>query len=393
MDSTLSPLGAISVEEFLRDYWQKKPLLIRNALPGFICPLEGDDLAGMSLESDVESRLILENGRRGPWELTCGPLTEKHFEKLPKSHWTLLVQAVDQWVPEVADLRKHFQFLPSWRFDDIMFSYAPDGGSVGPHFDQYDVFLLQASGQRHWRLGQQCDADSPRLEGTDLDILQEFECSDEFVLTTGDMLYIPPQLAHWGVAQGNDCITISIGFRAPSEAEVIADFAQEVAIELGEEQRFTDPQLSPDLHHGEIPAAAIAQLQDIIRRNMDNPELLARWFGGLMTKPKYPELQPDAEVLPLDWLESGEYPAVLILQLDARLAFFRDEAGTTLFANGEAYPCEEDFARFLCDAEVIELDTIGTALANTQNLDTLTQLIERGIYLFDSDDSEDDASA
>lgn len=389
MDNALSPLGTITVEEFLRDYWQKKPLLIRKALPGFVCPLEGDDLAGLALEEEVESRLVVENGKSGPWELTCGPFSEKTFAKLPKDHWTLLVQAVDHWVPEVAELRKHFQFLPSWRFDDIMFSYAPDGGSVGPHFDQYDVFLLQASGQRRWKIGQQCSADSPRLAGTDLDILENFEATDEWLVTTGDLLYIPPQLAHWGVAEGDDCITISVGFRAPSEADIVADFSQEVAIELGENQRYTDPALSADAHHAEIPETAIARLQDILRRHIDNPALLAQWFGGLMTKPKYPELQPDGETLPADWLSSGDYPDVLILQLDARLAFHTSAAGTILFANGEHYPCTADFARFLCDAEVIELAHIRPWLEHDDNRNTLTELVERRLYLFDGDDSEE----
>ena len=148
-------LGEITADEFLAEYWQKKPLLIRNAIPNFIAPIEGDDLAGLSLEEEVESRLVIGDD----WQLEHGPFEESRFETLPDRNWTLLVQGVDLWIPEVADLLKSFDFLPAWRVDDIMVSYAEDGGNVGPHFDYYDVFLLQGSGQRHWQVGKLCSAD------------------------------------------------------------------------------------------------------------------------------------------------------------------------------------------------------------------------------------------
>ncbi len=161
-DTPLQLLGGLTPREFLRDYWQQKPLLVRQAIPGFESPISADELAGLALEEEVESRLVLEHGAR-PWELRRGPFAEDTFSQLPERDWTLLVQAVDQFVPEVAEVLKHFGFLPSWRIDDLMISFAAPGGSVGPHFDNYDVFLLQAQGQRRWKIGQMCEADSRLL--------------------------------------------------------------------------------------------------------------------------------------------------------------------------------------------------------------------------------------
>ncbi len=177
-DIPLQILGGISAREFLRDYWQKKPLLIRQAIPSFESPVSPDELAGLSLEEEVESRMVIEHGD-SPWELRRGPFGEDTYQDLPERNWTLLVQAVDQLVPEVADLIEHFRFLPNWRIDDVMISFAAPGGGVGPHYDNYDVFLLQAQGQRRWRVGQMCDSDSPLLPHADLRILADFQGTAE----------------------------------------------------------------------------------------------------------------------------------------------------------------------------------------------------------------------
>ena len=173
-DIPLQLLGGITAREFLRDYWQKKPLLIRQAIPDFESPIDADELAGLALEEEVESRLVIEHGER-PWELRRGPFAEDEFSKLPEREWTLLVQAVDQFVPEVSELLEHFRFLPSWRIDDVMISFAAPGGGVGPHFDNYDVFLLQGHGKRNWKIGQMCDSESPLLPHADLRILAGFQ--------------------------------------------------------------------------------------------------------------------------------------------------------------------------------------------------------------------------
>ena len=198
-DQPLQLLGGLTAREFLRDYWQRKPLLIRQAIPDFQNPLEPDELAGLSLEEEIESRLII--GQDRTWELRRGPLPEDTFAGLPERDWTLLVQSVDQFVPEVDEVLEPFRFLPSWRVDDVMISYAAPGGGVGPHYDHYDVFLLQGHGRRRWRIGQPCTADSPLIDGLELKILADFQQTDEWVLEPGDMLYLPPGIAHYGIAE------------------------------------------------------------------------------------------------------------------------------------------------------------------------------------------------
>lgn len=340
----LTHLGHIPVNTFLRDYWQQKPLLIRNAFPDFDSPIDGDNLAGLALDEDVESRLVIETDT---WQLQQGPFTEADFARLPASHWSLLVQAVDQWVPEVRELLQHFRFLPDWRLDDVMVSYATDGGGVGPHFDYYDVFLLQGRGRRRWRLGQRCDSTSPLREGTPLKLLKEFHTEEDWVLEPGDMLYVPPGLAHWGSAEGDDCVTYSIGFRAPGLAEAMTALGEEVAEHLSDDERYRDafnaavddPGLLPEEDLNRLRAQMIEQI---------TPERVARWFGRYMTEPKYPELEAS-------YPQSDGWQAQEVLERHpaCRMAWYPDAAAQSdeealLFVDGEARPCSKELAQWLC---------------------------------------------
>jgi 50S ribosomal protein L16 3-hydroxylase len=224
-------LGGLTAEEFLRDYWQKKPLLVRNAFPDIAYLVGKEDLLDLAQEASAESRIILEKDGKKPWELRKGPFNSKQYKQMPKSHWTLLVQAVDHYLPELADYWQQFSFIPSWRRDDVMISYATPNGSVGKHFDQYDVFLVQGTGQRRWQLGEFCDADAQFLPNTKLRILEDMPVTFDEVVNAGDLLYVPPKLAHYGVAQ-NDCLTFSFGFRAPSLSHVLeqVDFLVNLAL-------------------------------------------------------------------------------------------------------------------------------------------------------------------
>src|SRR3990170_7562789 len=204
---------------FLTDFWQKRPLLIRSPWRAWNNPLAPDELAGLACESDVESRLVTQ--LPDTWELEHGPLSGTRFAQLGKQPWTLLVQAVDHHVPAVAALLEPFRFIPNWRIDDVMVSYAVEGGGVGPHFDQYDVFLVQGLGRRRWQLGRLCDHATELLPHDDLRLLASFEPTDEWILEPGDILYVPPRVAHNGIAVSDDCMTYSIGFRAPSRRELI----------------------------------------------------------------------------------------------------------------------------------------------------------------------------
>jgi 50S ribosomal protein L16 3-hydroxylase len=394
MIKPLTLLGDIPVQTFLDEYWQKKPLLIRNAFPDLVSPISADELAGLALEDEVESRIIIEQGQDGAWELQCGPFAEDHFSTMPKSHWTLLVQAVDHWVPDVEAMLDYFKFIPSWRLDDIMFSYAPDGGSVGPHFDQYDVFLLQTEGQRHWRLGQRCDSASPCLDDTPLHILQHFDGQPDadWVMNPGDMLYIPPQLAHWGIAKGDNCITMSVGFRAPSHAEILTEFSQEIASQLTEDQRYTDAHLNAASHPGEISPDMVANLKAMIAAKLDNPEELGSWFGRLMTTPKYEEdtspvvFDEDDYSDAIEALQAGQ---LLERRASARLAYTitdRARGIAVLFFDGQSQQCTIDFAQLLCDKRDLAFADLAPALESDINTQLLSELLAFEVFLLTDTD-------
>lgn len=396
----VSILGSISREEFLRDYWQKKPLLIRQAIPGFTPPLDINELAGLALEETVESRLVMEQGPDSPWQLFNGPFEETFLQELPEKDWTLLVQAVDHLLPEVGELLEAFDFLPSWRLDDIMISFAPEGGSVGPHFDYYDVFLLQASGKRRWQLGQQCDESSPLRSDTRLKILTEFEANAEqdWVLEPGDLLYLPPQLAHWGTSLSQDCTTWSVGFRALSAEEILCGVADFIGETLEEDLRYTDPDLTLPQHKAAIDDAAIKRLKNLLAQVMDNPAALNEWFGRAMTQTKYPD-----QLLPQEnpWTSAtlhelieytDNYEPLLVVAEGSRLAFRVGEEGRWLFADGEALTFSanlENWVAKLCATSNLDISFIKLTLELPEATELLVKLINQGsVYLTGEDDSD-----
>lgn len=341
-------------DAFLRDFWQKRPLLIRNPWAGWQCPLSPDELAGLACEADVESRLIMREGEQ--WLLENGPFAESRFAALANATFTLLVQAVDQHVPQVAALIEPFRFIPDWRIDDVMVSYATNGGGVGPHFDQYDVFLVQGAGQRRWRVGQVCDASTRLQPHNDLRLIAEFSASEEWLLGPGDILYLPPGYAHDGVGEGEDCMTFSIGFRAPSQAELAGGFAEALLTDEAEHRRFTDPDLALQANPGEITAASLARLHDLALEALGDREAFARWFGQYATAPKYPEIdwRPDQPTTPEKLSAMLKEGPFLLRNPASRLAFIRQPAGAVLlFADGQIFACSPataPLAERLCEA-------------------------------------------
>lgn len=369
---------------FLRDAWQQRPLLIRNPWLVWENPLDGDELAGLACEAEVESRLVVHSG--GDWRAEDGPFGAARFAKLGKQPWTLLVQAVDHHVPEVAALIAPFRFVPNWRIDDVMVSYASDGGGVGPHFDNYDVFLIQGQGRRRWEVGAACDEATPLLPHDDLRLLASFEPTEEWVLDPGDILYVPPGVAHNGVALGDDCMTYSVGFRAPARSELIAHWADEVLADLPDDDRYTDPGLPLQGNPGEIPAEALARLQAMIAERLGDRAAFVRWFGRYNSTPKYPEMdwRPDE---PIDmeqaraWAASG---GELERNPASRLSFVRQgEGAVLLFANGECFDCvgaAAGLAQQLCAAERVSpaADLAGSKAA----LDLIVALFNQGSIAF-----------
>lgn len=382
-DIPLQILGGISAREFLRDYWQKKPLLIRQAIPSFESPVSPDELAGLSLEEEVESRLVIEQGE-SPWELRRGPFGEDTYQNLPERDWTLLVQAVDQLVPEVAELVEHFRFLPNWRIDDVMVSFAAPGGGVGPHFDNYDVFLLQAHGQRRWRVGQMCDRDSPMLQHADLRILADFEATDEWVLEPGDMLYLPPRLAHFGTAE-NACMTYSLGFRAPSAAEVLTHFTDFLAQFLPDEERYSDADLVPVEDPHQIQSDALDRLRAMLAEHMGDERLLLTWFGQFMTEPRYPERVQGPEIEEQDLVAALNDGAILIRNLSARLAWGEVDIGLLLFASGQSrlLPAHlRELLKLVCSAEALHEENLAAWLDDEDGRNLIWQLVKQGSLEF-----------
>ncbi len=382
-DTPMQLLGGLTAREFLRDYWQKKPLLIRQAISDFENPVSPDELAGLSLEDEIEARLVIEHGQQ-PWELRRGPFTEDDFKTLPERDWTLLVQAVDQFVPEVSQLLEHFRFLPSWRIDDVMISYAAPGGGVGPHYDNYDVFLLQAHGQRRWKIGQMCDADSPILEHTDLRILADFVETDEWVLEPGDMLYLPPRLAHFGIAE-NDCMTYSVGFRAPSAAEVLTHFTDFLGQFLTDEERYSDAGSVPCTDPHQIQRDALDRLKALLNEHMNDERLLLTWFGQFMTEPRYPELVAGPELEEDDLLASLEDGAVLVRNPSARLAWSDVDDDLLLFASGQSrlLPGKlRELLKLICAADALHSDNLGQWLADDEGRNLLLELVKQGSLEF-----------
>ena len=356
-DTSRSLLGGLDPAEFLRDYWQRKPLLIRGAFPDFESPLDPDELAGLACEEGVEARLVEENGPDGPWQVSHGPFDEAIFAELPERDWTLLVQAVDHYVPEVAELLEHFDFLPRWRLDDIMISYAPPGGSVGPHIDHYDVFLIQGLGQRRWQLGGKVADDAAIIPGIDLRILERFEVEpgDDWILEPGDMLYLPPGWAPHGISQWDACMTYSVGFRAPSADEAITSFADYLGEQLPASTRYSDAGMALPATPAEVDDASLARMRQLILDTLDNPTQLAQWFGRAMTQPKYvdqliPAEHPtDVEALVAE-LQAGE---VLVHSLGSRFAW-RDlgNGNATLFVDGDAIECALPLAQAIAAAQL-----------------------------------------
>ena len=379
-DTPLQLLGGLTAREFLRDYWQKKPLLIRQAIPDFVSPLTPDELAGLSLEEEIESRLVLEHGEH-PWELRRGPFADDTYSQLPERDWTLLVQAVDQFIPEVAELLEHFRFLPSWRIDDVMISYAAPGGGVGPHFDNYDVFLLQGYGQRRWQIGQMCDSDSPLLAHADLRILAEFAGTDEWVLEPGDMLYLPPRLAHFGTAV-DDCMTYSIGFRAPSAAEVLTHFTDFLAQFLSDEERYSDADIQPVVSDpAQIQRDALERLKSLLNEHMSDERLLLTWFGQFMTEPRYPELVAGEELEEDDLLSALEQGAVIIRNPSARLAWSEVDDDLLLFASGQSRLLPgnlRELLKLVCSADALHAENLGQWLEDEDGRKLVNELIKQG---------------
>lgn len=381
------PFNNFDTDAFLRNYWQRKPLLIRKGLPAWRNPLDPDELAGLACEENVESRLVTQ--ARDTWKVEHGPVAEKRFGELGKAPWTLLVQAVDHHVPQVATLIEPFRFIPNWRIDDVMVSYATDGGGVGPHFDQYDVFLVQGLGVRRWQVGALCDNDTELLPHDDLRLLANFEPTQEWLLEPGDMLYVPPRFAHNGVAVGDDCMTYSVGFRAPSRSELIAHYIDDVLGALSDDDRYADAGLQAQSNPGEITAEALASLHAMVLEKLADRDAFARWFGTYNSTPKYPDIDwaPD-EPMGIEELRARLTNSDALQRNPAsRFSSIRKGADVLLFVDGKCFDCAGEvgaFAQLLASRDRMTVDPV--LLKSDAVMNQITTLINQGSVAFSLQD-------
>jgi 50S ribosomal protein L16 3-hydroxylase len=339
MKNNLTLLGGLSVNEFLRDYWQKKPLLIRQAIPGFNGLLDPQQLMDLTCMPDAQARLV--ENKRGLWHLKQGPFEAEDIAKLSKSKWTMLLQGLNHLLPEAADLLKSFSFIPHSRLDDLMVSYAPKAGGVGPHFDSYDVFLLQGMGHRRWQISGQ--KDRTLIDGAPLRILQNFTLEHEWVLAPGDMLYLPPQWAHNGIAE-DDCMTYSIGFRAPSYHELAEQFLVYMQDNICIDGIYSDPDLKPQVHPSEISAAMLQQVGTAIKKIQWDKSDIAQFLGSYLSEPKH-HIFFDAPEKPctLKRFKQTIHTSGISLDLKTQMLCHQD----TVFINGEANNVDNDTYKIL----------------------------------------------
>lgn len=274
-----------TLDEFLDNAWQKKPVVLKQAMPNFVNELSPEELAGLSLEPDIESRIVVESPNQPPyWSLLTGPFDSKTFENLPKTHWTLLVQGVDRLLPEIQQLLNYFDFIPQWRVDDIMISYAAKHGSVGPHYDNYDVFLLQAQGRRKWMLTtKHCNNDN-YLPDTELRIMNQFITEQTYVLEPGDVLYLPPHVGHHGISLTDDCMTYSFGYRSYQGKELLNSFCDYVSDNNSIKTLYKDPDWRVINQTSELPDSAWKSAQTLLKNALSDDEILAEWFSQFATQ-------------------------------------------------------------------------------------------------------------
>jgi 50S ribosomal protein L16 3-hydroxylase len=348
--------------EFIQQYWQKKPCLIRQAFTDLQSPVSAEELAGLACEEGVHSRLLIEKDAESPWQLSYGPFSEDDFRSLPESHYSLLVSECEKWIPEFAGLLDAFRFIPSWRIDDLMVSYAPLGGSVGPHCDEYDVFLLQVQGHRRWQYTNNRVENPPLIAGLDLAIMQEFKPDQEVELAPGDMLYLPPGIAHHGVAL-DSCLTCSIGFRAATAVEVLESLILEADRQNLGNQRYSDAGLETNRHFGEITDTEIERLRTLAVSLLDAPRQL--WVDAIG------KLLSDTVI---DDTSSGQSPARLddllafdwVINPETKMLYHRGDSSISFYCNGQSWQLPNSdpviaLVQALCEHRVPAASTLEAA--------------------------------
>lgn len=361
----------LDIDAFLARHWQKEPLFIPQGLPDFVIPADADELAGLAMESDADSRIVTTDGNH--WHQEHGPFTAEQFQR--NDRWSLLVQSVDQYWDDAAALLRSVDFLPTWRLDDIMMSYASDGGSAGPHYDNYDVFIIQGEGQRRWQIGGPCHSGSSLMDNTDLRLLADFQMQHEYLMSTGDVLYIPPGIAHFGVSVG-ESTSFSIGFRAPRYSDLLARWADNLLDTVEDDALFADPERERARGAGEISTRDLERAQSHLLHLLENAD--PRWFGETVTQVGV--LEHSAEDNSLDIKTAGNR---ISRTPGSRMAWQRFDRELLVYAQGNSHmaPVElKSVLEALCRSEDL---VVGDILKmHDAAADLLTWLNDEGAVVF-----------
>lgn len=382
MNKKPDPLAGLAVETFLQDYWQKKPLLIRQAFPDFESPLSADELAGLACEEEVNSRIVMEKDGEHPWFPMFGPMSDEIYSSMPETHWTLVANDLEKYLPELSWIVDRFRFIPEWRLDDLMISYAADAGSVGPHIDLYDVFILQGQGERRWQISTQPVTEDNQIKETPLRIQKDFQAEEEWIVEPGDMLYLPPGVSHHGVSLG-ESLSYSIGFRATSHADLVNEFIGYITQNLSPQLTYQDPDQTIQEYSNEIKQDALERVTEIFKEYLrpDHPEL-QRWFGCFVSDTKADvATEPEKEINSIEELNEHVNTGVLSRHPASRFAFAQNPGNTLLFIDGEDYEVTPEFAKALCKQRKINFNAL-IEIANKDELLFIIELYNRGkIYL------------
>lgn len=352
-------LGGLTAQQFLKEYWQKKPLFVRGAFPEFNGLLSPNELAGLACMDEAESRLVQNKGDK--WSLRRGPFSDEDFAELPKKSWTLLVQGVNQFLPEGTALMDRFDFIPRARLDDLMVSYAPQGGSVGPHFDPYDVFLIQGIGHRRWQISTQ--KDQRLLPGAPHRVLLDFQPEQEWVTEMGDLLYLPPQCGHYGLAL-DECMTYSVGFQAPYAQELANQFLMFLQDEIRLDGIYQDPDLRTQTHTAEISEHMVGKVSDILGAIRWDADSIGRFLGIYLTEPKVGVVfTPPKRPLTQEKFSQAAQKKGLSLALASNMLFHKN----SFYLNGEKFPVTKEdrgaLQRF-ADTRSLSADQLRSSLEN-----------------------------
>lgn len=368
-------------QEFLNQYWQKKPLLIKQGFTDFQDPIEAEELAGLAMEESIESRIV--TNHNNDWQAYQGPFED--FEKLTEQHATLLVQAVDHWHSDAAQLLQPFRFIPNWRIDDLMISYSTPKGGVGPHLDQYDVFIIQGEGKRHWRVGLPDPTLKQFAQNKKLLQVEQFEAVIDCILEPGDILYIPPGCPHEGYAIEN-ALNYSVGFRAPNQQDLFSSFADHVIDTDSGQKRYTDHTLALRDSKGELLQSETDKVKTLMQALLNNDELFKHWLGNTLSQAKH-----EMDLAPLEEPITCEQMSDFIAnnaeefeRLGGIRAIYQQLEDTLLLSiNGENYPlplCDLNAVKLLTDQDYVNTDDLNAAQPSLVFIQTFTTLVNEGMW-------------